>query len=338
MARRVGNLRVQFEAGGDAEMGAELARKHLDRIAGVDDAKGRTAEAEHLVDLEAIVVERRHVALRRFEHGRIRGEAARGEKRQLETERSGMAAMRRFGHGAGIGQYAAGARGCDADGVGELSRIEFQDMSGRDRRAERTDGAGRMKSARACLELSGGLANPALHLHAFDQRGQNLAAGGAARLGERQYAGERSRQRVIGRAPHRLEVEHVHGGAVERRRRHRIETETIADRRCLRPAALLLVIGGEDLDRFFLGAGDRNGDAVEHQPPCGLDRGLAEIVIVGRGDPFAKLGCHRHCGPTFGFAIGGRCLWRGSEEADRVITPPWRRRTAPPWPISRSRR
>ena len=87
-----------------------------------------------------------------------------------------MAAMRRFGHGAGIGQHAAGARGCDADGVRELSRIEFQEMSGRDRGAERTDGAGRMKPAGARLELAGGLANPALHLHAFDQRGQNLAA------------------------------------------------------------------------------------------------------------------------------------------------------------------
>ena len=58
-------------------------------------------------------------------------------------------------------------------------------MPGRDRRAERTDGAGWMKSARARLELPGGLTNPALHLYAFDQGGQNLAADGAARLGER---------------------------------------------------------------------------------------------------------------------------------------------------------
>ena len=290
---------MQFEAGGNAEMGSELARKHLDRIAGIDKAVRRAAVAEHLVDLEAVVVKRRHVALRRLEHRGIGGESARGEQCRLEPERRGVTAMRRFGHGAGIGEQAAGARGRNADGVGELSGLQLQEMSGSDRRAERTHRAGRMKAQRARLELSGGLANPALHLHAFDQRGQNLAAACAAMLRQRQHAGERGRQRMVGRAPHRLEVEHVHGGAVERRRRHRIETETVADRGRLRRTALLLVVRREDVDRFFLGAGDRNGDAVEHQPPRGLDRRRAEIVKVGGGDPFAKLCCHRHGGLPF---------------------------------------
>ena len=92
---------------------------------------------------------------------------------------------------------------------------------------------------------------------------------------------------MVGRTPHRFEVEHVHGGAVESRRRHRIETETIADRGRLGGTTLLFVVRRKDVDCFLLGPGDRNGDAVEHQPSRGLDRRHAEIFIVGAGNPFA---------------------------------------------------
>jgi hypothetical protein len=51
-------------------------------------------------------------------------------------------------------------------------------------------------------------------------------------------SGERGRQRMVCRAPHRLEVEHEHGRAIERRCRHGIKAETIADRRRLRGTAL----------------------------------------------------------------------------------------------------
>src|SRR6516225_4254408 len=99
---------------------------------------------------------------------------------------------------------------------------------------------------------------------------------------------------MIGRAPHRLKVEHVHGGAVERRRRHRVETEAITDRGRLRGAALLQVVRRQDPDRFLFGAGYGDGDAVKRQPPRGLDRGCAEIFIGGCGDPFAEPRGHRH--------------------------------------------
>ena len=104
-------------------MGSELARKHLNCIAGLDDAERRAAEAEHLLDLEAIVVKSWHIALRSFEHRDVGGEAARGQKRRLKPQRRGMTAMRRFGHGAGIGEQAAGPRCRDTDGVRELIRI-----------------------------------------------------------------------------------------------------------------------------------------------------------------------------------------------------------------------
>src|SRR3974377_1549148 len=99
---------------------------------------------------------------------------------------------------------------------------------------------------------------------------------------------------MVGRAPHRLKVEHVHGGAVERRRRHRVETEAIADRGRLRGAALLPAVRPQDTARFLSGAGYCDGDAVKHQPPRGLDRGCADIFIGGCGDPFAEPRRHRH--------------------------------------------
>src|SRR5262249_21689035 len=124
--------------------------------------------AEHFLDLEAIVVKSRHIALRSFKHRDVSGEAARGQKRRLKPERRGMTAMRRFGHGAGIGQQASRPRCRDTEGVRELIRVQLEDMSGRDGGAERTCGTGRMKSRRARLELPRRLANPALHFNAFD--------------------------------------------------------------------------------------------------------------------------------------------------------------------------
>ena len=229
-----GDLRVQLQRGGDAEMGAELARKHLDGVAGLGDAERRAAVAQHLLDLEAAVVEGRHVALRGLEHVDVGGEAALGQQRRLQAQRRGVAAVGRLGHGAGIGEQAAGPGGGDADGVGELAGVEPEQVPGRHRGAERTGGAGRMEADLARLELARRLPDPALHLHALDERGQHLAAARPARLRQRQHAGERGGQRMVGRAPHRLEVEHVHGRAVERRRRHRVEAEAVADRGGLR--------------------------------------------------------------------------------------------------------
>ena len=74
---------MQLQPGGDTEVSSELARKHLDRISGIDDAERRAAEAEHLLDLEAVVIERWNVTLRGLEHLDICREAAFGQKRRL---------------------------------------------------------------------------------------------------------------------------------------------------------------------------------------------------------------------------------------------------------------
>ena len=44
-----GNLRVQLEPGGDAEVGAELAREHFDGVTGLDDAERGAAPVEHFL-------------------------------------------------------------------------------------------------------------------------------------------------------------------------------------------------------------------------------------------------------------------------------------------------
>ena len=99
---------------------------------------------------------------------------------------------------------------------------------------------------------------------------------------------------MIGRAPHRLEVEHMHGRAIEGRRRHRVEAIAAGDGRGLGGAALLLEVGGEDLNRLLLGTGDGNGDAVEHQPPRGGDGGRAEVGIADGDDLLTQLRRDRH--------------------------------------------
>ena len=84
--------------------------------------------------------------------------------------------MGRFGHGAGVGEQASGARGGNADRVREPLGLEAEQMPARDRGAERPRCTGRMEARRARLVLARRLADPALHLDAFDERGERLAA------------------------------------------------------------------------------------------------------------------------------------------------------------------
>src|SRR5262245_30420209 len=167
-------------------------------------------------------------------------------------------------------------------------------MPGRDRRPQRAHRAGWMEPRRARLELARGLPDPALYLDALDECGQDIATVRTARLGQRERPRERGGKCMVGRAPHGLEVEHVHGCAIERRCGDRVQAQTVADRCRLWNPALLLEMRGKDLDRVLLGPRDSDSDAVEHQPSrCGGDR-RAEIGIAGGSDLLAELRCHGH--------------------------------------------
>src|SRR5215510_6926147 len=168
------------------------------------------------------------------------------------------------------------------------------EMPGRDRGPHWAHRAGWMEPRRARLELARGLPDPALYLDALDECGQKFAAIRTARLGQSERARERGGKCMVGRAPHGLKVEHVHGRAIERCRRDRVQTQAVGDRCRLWNAALLLEMRGKDPDRVLLGPRDSDGDAVERQPPrCGGD-GPAEIGMAGGSDLLAELRCHGH--------------------------------------------
>ena len=197
--------------------------------------------------------------------------------------------MRRFRHGPDVREHRRRARGGQPDRVRHLRLIQAEDVPRRHCRTERTRRARRMNAHRLRLVLAGRLPDPALDFHTLDQRCQDIAPAGTLRLGDRQHCGQRGRERMVRRAPHRLEIEHVHRCAVQRRRRNRIELVAATDRGCLRLAAPLAIVVGEDLDRLFLRARDRDGETVEHEPACCRQRRFAKIGITGLGDFYAKL-------------------------------------------------
>src|SRR5690242_4784976 len=101
----------------------------------------------------------------------IAGEAVGGEQSRLETKRCGIAAMGRFGHGAGVAGQAAAPRRGDADRVGKALGIERQEMRSRYRSPDRPHHARRMEFQVTRLDMSGGPSNPALNLDPLDERG-----------------------------------------------------------------------------------------------------------------------------------------------------------------------
>ena len=192
------------------------------------------ARSEQHLAIEIRRQERLHIAVRCVEGGFVTRETTAREQRRFKAERRRIAAMGGLGHGAGIAGEAAAARGRNPDRMGELLRVEPQEMGSGDRRADRPDHAGRVELEVARFDMAGGFADPALDFDSLDQRGERFAAIGAGRFSQRQHRRQRGRQRVRRRSPHRLEIEHVHRHSVEQRGRHRRQTEPEAERRGLR--------------------------------------------------------------------------------------------------------
>ena len=231
--------------------------------------------------------------------------------------------MRRFRHGAGIGEQAAGPGGGDADGVGEL-----------DRRRARA-GARPPPRRRAGLAAPGGWNRilrasncpDACRIQPCISTPLTSAVSIVAAAQRPALPPAPARRRAwwtsawFGRAPHRLEVEHVHGRAVERRCRNRVEPEAIADRGRLsrrRPAPSQCA--ARIADRLFLGAGDGDGDAVEHQPPrAAAIAGAPRLAVAGAGNLFHTAATY----DTDTFAWPGQLravTWRFAPRGDRQTT------------------
>src|SRR5262245_12555131 len=125
-------------------MRRKFARENLERVAGIDQPKWRPEGGEHL----AVEVRRQkclRIAARGVESLVIAGEAVGGEQGGFESKRCGIAAMGRFGYGAGVAGEAAASRRSDADRVGKALGIERQEMRSRHRRSDRSHHAGRME-------------------------------------------------------------------------------------------------------------------------------------------------------------------------------------------------
>jgi hypothetical protein len=121
-----------------------------------------------------------------------------------------------LGHGAEIDEQAAASRTGDADGVGELRGVEVEQMSRCDRGPDRSDKPGRVKAKLMGFKRARRLPQPPLYLDAEHHRGQDFRAAAAESLAQRQCRRERRRKRVRGGQPHRLEVENMHGRAVDK--------------------------------------------------------------------------------------------------------------------------
>ena len=88
-----------------------------------------------------------------------------------------------------------------------------------------------------------------------------------ARLDQGQRRRERRRKCVRGGFPHRLEIEHVHGRAVDQSRLGDRQGHAEPEQRGSGLPALLGEVIGENLRRrLHVGAGHRNRDAVEQEP------------------------------------------------------------------------
>ena len=105
----------------------------------------------------------------------VGGEAAPSQEGGFEAERGGVAAMCRLGHRAGVGEHRAGARGGDADRVGEGACVELQQMARSDGGAERPHHARRVEDMGVERRMTRSLADPALDLDPLHQRGDNVS-------------------------------------------------------------------------------------------------------------------------------------------------------------------
>ena len=163
------------------------------------------------------------------------------------------------------------------------------------RRAHRPDQPRRMERQHVERVLAGGLTQPALQFDALHQRRQHVAAGRAAHFRQRQCHRQSGGKRMVRRAPHRLEIQHMHRRAVQRRGAHRIDAEVAADHRCHRRAAQRAHASRQNRHGVFLcHAGNADREPVQHQPPRRGNRFGRQVLEARRGDALAQCSGQAH--------------------------------------------
>ena len=231
--------------------------------------------------VEAVAEEGAAIAARAADRIRVGGEAMGREHRALQTGGGGLTAMQRLGHAADIGLDAAGAGSCDGDRLPRRGGVETKQPGAGRGAADRADGAWRMKHEFARFELPGGQAQPLLGLDADGETGQDafaerLGGGGFLYFHQCEQGRQYRRERVIGRVPHRLEIEHMHRSAVDPGGVRRRDALGTADQACAHRHRLLRRKFGQDRRAPLAGAQRRHGKPIENEVPGGLSRGVVE--------------------------------------------------------------
>ena len=227
-----------------------------------------------------------------------------GEQRRHQARQRAAALMefhrRRAPGGEGAGGLAAG----EAERLRHGVAVEAAQAADRRRGAERAERARPMPALGAEHRIVGADADPRHHLHAGDQRDQEIAAGRAVALGDgerrRHHLGRDMRQRrAVG-------VAHGDGGdqeAVEHGRAGERQPVAADHARLVR----LRERAGERRDLLGLvavAAGHRAGQRVEQQILAALAHVLGQVFVLQRGREIRQ----NLCRPRFAISVSRAML------------------------------
>ena len=220
----------------------------------------------------------------RFEDRRVGGKTVCSQQCGFKPGRRRVTAVRALHHRTGVRRQTGTTRRRHTQRVGELRRIEFEQMGGSHRRTHRPHHAGRMKGQGAARRFRRSEDAP-LNFETLGAGGYHLTAIAALRLGQRQRHWYHRRHRMRRRARHRLEIEHMHGhriGIGGGTRRH-LAAKTPECR--FGSAARVARVRRVDLRCIFGGAGDCHCHAIENQAFNGGDCiAIESVVILGAGN------------------------------------------------------
>ena len=202
-------------------------------------------------------------ALRRLEHVVAASEAAFGQARGENAAGRGLADMQRLAHGPEL-RFQTGRLGRgDADGGRHLRGVEAEQATGADRRTDRADGRGGVKTFGVMAVLHEA-ADPTFDLIAGDKGGQQIGATHRRLTGQGQNGG-RHRHRWV--ADHGamdvIVIEGVRGRAIDQRRLTDRGLTPRADDQRLRRAPLAGDFVEQHIDQRLVGAGDGDREPVE---------------------------------------------------------------------------
>ena len=167
--------------------------------------------------------------------------------------------------------------------MGRLPDVQSEQVGASQGTGDRANHARRVQAQLGRLQLRRGQAQAALCLDALGPRPQyrrpvRFAGICLALLGQRQQGWQKGRHRVVGREPHGLKIQHMHGHAVDPRGGSGMGSKALADHRGRAGVGLGAGQTAHQDRPGLMGASDGNGNAVGDQQAATLQ----QCGIVGR--------------------------------------------------------